>query len=444
RQQRQFAQIVAEEGQQLLGWRTVPTNNTGLGASALAGEPFIQQVFIQKNNVSGTVGRPATADRGSGRSLTAPEEQLAFERKLFVIRKRAEREIEGKPFYVASLSSRTLVYKGMLLGEQLGDYFPDLHHPDFHSAIALVHSRFSTNTFPSWERAHPYRYVIHNGEINTVQGNVNWLRAREKLFATAAFGDDLPKVLPLIDPDGSDTAMFDNCLEFLALTGRSLPHAVMMMIPEPWEKNEEMCDAKKAFYEFHSHLMEPWDGPASIGFSDGTVVGAVLDRNGLRPSRYTITKDGLVIMASETGVVDIPPENVAHKGRLQPGRMLLVDTAQGRLISDEELKHTLAEEHPYRDWINQHTVDLSDLPKTSDFFEKSDVLKTKKSDVFQSDATLTQQQQAFGYTFEDLRVLMAPMARDGQEAIGSMGDDTPLAILSDKPQPLYNYFKQLF
>ncbi len=436
RQQRHFAHIVAEEGQQLLGWRAVPTNNSGLGASALAGEPFIQQVFIHKNSEDGTVGRPATASNSSGRPLTVPEEQLAFERKLFVIRKRAEREIEGKPFYFASLSSRTLVYKGMLLGEQLGGYFPDLHDPDFHSAIALVHSRFSTNTFPSWERAHPYRYVIHNGEINTVQGNVNWLRAREKLFATEAFGDDLPKVLPLIDPNGSDTAMFDNCLEFLALTGRSLPHAVMMMIPEPWEKNEEMCDAKKAFYEFHSHLMEPWDGPASIGFSDGTVVGAVLDRNGLRPSRYTITKDGLVIMASETGVVDIPPENVAHKGRLQPGRMLLVDTAQGRLISDEELKHTLAEEYPYRDWINQHTIDLADLPKTSD--------SSKKSALVESDASLTQQQQAFGYTFEDLRVLMTPMARDGQEAIGSMGDDTPLAILSDKPQPLYNYFKQLF
>ncbi len=415
RQQRQFAHIVQEEGQQLLGWRTVPTNNQGLGATALAGEPFIQQVFIQKNH-----------------DIT---DQLAFERKLFVIRRRAEKEIEGQPFYVASLSSRTLVYKGMLLGEQLAGYFSDLHDPDMQSAIALVHSRFSTNTFPSWERAHPYRYVIHNGEINTVRGNVNWLRAREKLFVTEALGGDLPKVLPLIDPNGSDTAMFDNCLEFLTLTGRSLPHAIMMMIPEPWDKHEEMCDAKKAFYEFHSHLMEPWDGPASIGFSDGTVVGAVLDRNGLRPSRYTVTKDGLVIMASETGVVDIAPENVAYKGRLEPGRLLLVDTAQGRLISDAELKHELAQQYPYREWINHHTMDLSDLPPSP-----QPAAQRQEAD----EGTITQQQQAFGYTFEDLRLIIAPMARDGREAIGSMGDDTPLAILSDKPQPLYNYFKQLF
>jgi glutamate synthase (ferredoxin) len=264
---------------------------------------------------------------------------------------------------------------------------------------------------------------------------MNWLRAREKLFTTDLFGDDLPKVLPLVDPQGSDTTMFDNCLEFLALTGRSLPQAIMMMIPEPWEKNGEMCDAKKAFYEFHSHLMEPWDGPAAIGFSDGTVVGAVLDRNGLRPSRYTITHDGLVVMASETGVLDIPPENVAYKGRLQPGRMLLVDTAQGRMISDEEIKHELANERPYRQWIKAHTVDMSELPS----FRPS-----PRPSPWEEEGVVTQQQQAFGYTFEDLRMIMAPMAQDGQEAIGSMGDDTPLAILSDKPQPLFNYFKQLF
>ena len=421
-----LAEIVREEGQQVLGWRDVPTNNEGLGETAVASEPHISQIFIKNL----TTRNPQRKIQKNPRNP-----RLSFERELAVIRKRATKEMVGNgPFYIASLSSRTIVYKGMLLGEQLAGYFPDLRHPALRSAIALIHSRFSTNTFPSWERAHPYRTIIHNGEINTVRGNVNWLRAREARLSSDAFGDDLPKMLPIIEPDGSDTANFDNALEFLVLNGRSLPHAVMMLIPEPWDKHATMPDDKKAFYEFHSHLMEPWDGPAAIGFTDGVVVGAVLDRNGLRPSRYTVTKDGRLIMASETGVLEIAPENVQCKGRLEPGRMLLVDTAQGCIVSDAEIKQTIAGEHPYRQWIERYTVNLADLPAppTSEVGATPEVLE------------LTRLQPVFGYTFEDLRLILAPMARDGQEPIGSMGDDTPLAILSGKPQLLYNYFKQLF
>ncbi len=413
--EQQLGQIVVEEGLDVLGWRTVPTNNESLGQTAVSGEPLIRQLFI---------------------SQTTPfENPKDFERKLYIVRKRAEKEIEAgeEPFYIASLSSQTIVYKGMLLSEQLPEYYADLSDSDFESAIALVHSRFSTNTFPSWKLAHPYRYVIHNGEINTVRGNENWLHAREAQFVSEAFGDDLPKVLPLIDPAGSDTSKFDKCLEFLTLSGRSLPHAVMMMIPEPWERHQHMDSAKRAFYEYHSHLMEPWDGPASIGFTDGTVVGGVLDRNGLRPSRYTVTKDGLVILASEVGAVEIAPENVAYKGRLEPGRMLLVDTAQKRIVSNEEIKAEMAAAQPYQEWIDAQTVSIEELSPV----EPEQVGKINGK-------TITERQQAFGYTFEDLRMLIAPMARDGKEALGSMGDDTPLAVLSDKPQTLYNYFKQLF
>ncbi len=411
----QIEQIVVEEGLEVLGWRDVPTNNESLGETAVSGEPFIRQLFI--------------------RNTTPSKDTLHFERKLFIIRKRAEKEIDAadEPFYIASLSSKTIVYKGMLLSEQLQAYYADLSDPEFQTAIALVHSRFSTNTFPSWELAHPYRYVIHNGEINTVRGNENWLHAREAQIVTDAFGDDLHKVFPLIDPAGSDTSKFDKCLEFLTLSGRSLPHAVMMMIPEPWEKHQEMDPAKRAFYEYHSHLMEPWDGPASIGFTDGVVVGGVLDRNGLRPSRYTVTKDGLLVLASEVGAVEIAPENIAYKGRLEPGRMLLVDTAQKRIVSNEEIKQQMAEAQPYQEWIAANTLSLDDLPETES--EQAGKLNSK---------TITETQQAFGYTFEDLRMLITPMARDGKEALGSMGDDTPLAVLSDKPQTLYNYFKQLF
>ncbi len=419
--ERHFASIVQREGGRLLGWRDVPTDNSSLGETAKAGEPFIRQVFI-----------------GRGPDLMDDE----FERKLYMIRKRAENSIplegeEGAAFYIASLSSRTVVYKGMLMATQLVRYYPDLSDPSMQTAIALVHSRFSTNTFPSWERAHPNRYLVHNGEINTLRGNVNWMRARQALFASPLFGDDLEDLLPIIDEEGSDSAMFDNCLEFLYLSGRSLPHAVMMMIPEPWSKHESMMVEKRAFYEYHSCLMEPWDGPASIAFSDGVQVGAVLDRNGLRPSRYVVTKDGLVVMASEAGVLDIAPERVLHKGRLQPGRMLLVDTAAGRIISDKELKGRMARAYPYQEWLDQHLVSLDELDSTPIHLPVTSGERRVSPD-------LVQRQQVFGYTFEDLRIIIAPMAKNGVEPLGSMGDDTPLAVLSERPQLLYTYFKQLF
>ena len=354
-----------------------------------------------------------------------------------MIRKRAASEIQGSGipgthrWYVPSISCRTIVYKGMLTPGQVGEYYPDLRDPDFESGLALVHSRFSTNTFPSWERSHPYRYIAHNGEINTLRGNVNWMHARQALFATEAFGPDIKKILPIINQNGSDSAMFDNCLELLYLSGRSLPHAMMMMIPEPWVGHESMSAERKAFYEYHSCLMEPWDGPASVAFTDGVQIGACLDRNGLRPSRYYVTKDDLVVMASEVGVLDIAPERVLSKGRLQPGRMFLIDTALGRIVADDEIKDAMAKAQPYGQWLDQNMVELASLPEAPHLPEPDH-------------ETVTQRQQAFGYTFEDLRVLMVPMARDGVEAIGSMGTDTPLAVLSEKPQLLYNYFKQLF
>src|SRR5919199_443878 len=412
-----FADIVAEEGQQILGWRDVPTDNSSLGNTAKSSEPFMQQVFIQRS--------PHLAD------------DLAFERKLYVIRKRSHNAIRAThvdPYwYPSSLSCRTVVYKGMLMPVQVGQYYPDLHDPDMESALALVHSRFSTNTFPSWERSHPYRYIAHNGEINTLRGNINWMHARQSLFESELFGDDMKKVQPVINIDGSDSLIFDNALELLVLAGRSLPHAMMMMIPEPWTAHPSMSDEKKAFYKYHSCLMEPWDGPASIAFTDGTSIGAVLDRNGLRPSRYYVTKDDLVIMASEAGVLPIEPERVALKGRLQPGRMFLVNMEEGRIVADEEIKSQIASEHPYRDWINQHMVELAQL---------KDAPEVPESDS--QSLPLIQRQMAFGYTFEDVRLLLTPMARDGVEAVGAMGADTPLAVLSDRPKLLYDYFKQLF
>jgi glutamate synthase (ferredoxin) len=415
--EQRVAEIVREEGQRFLGWRTVPTNNSSLGETARASEPMVRQLFIERSD--------------------EVKSALEFERKLYVIRRRAENALRDAPndphpeFYFCSLSHKTLVYKGMLMCEQLEEFYPELADSALETAMALVHSRFSTNTFPSWARAHPYRYVAHNGEINTLRGNMNWMHARQALFSSPLFGDDLKKLLPIICTDGSDSGMFDNCLELLVLAGRSLPHAVMMMIPEPWSNHESMSDEKKAFYEYHSCLMEPWDGPASIAFTDGVRIGAVLDRNGLRPSRYYVTKDDLVIMASEVGVLDIPPERVLQKGRLQPGRMFLVDTSEGRIVADEEIKRSISTEQPYRAWIDKHMVSLADLPAVNDLPEPDH-------------QTVIQRQQVFGYSFEDLRILMVPMARDGVEAVGSMGTDTPLAVLSDKPQLLYNYFKQLF
>jgi glutamate synthase (ferredoxin) len=411
-------EIITSEGQRLLGWRTVPTDNLYLGETAKSCEPIIRQVFIARSQ--------------------AIKDDIAFERKLYVIRRRAENALRyagaagGEYFYVSSLSYKTIIYKGMLTARQIVTFFPDLCEPLVEAAIAVVHSRFSTNTFPSWGRAHPYRYLIHNGEINTLRGNENWMHARQAMLSSGLFGNDLPKLFPIIQEDGSDSAKFDNCLEFLALSGRSLPHAMMMMIPEPWENHESMDDRKRAFYEYHSSLMEPWDGPASIAFTDGTVVGAVLDRNGLRPSRYYVTKDDLVVMASEVGVLDVPPERVLEKRRLQPGRMFLVDTKQGRIISDEEIKQQMAIAHPYRQWLNEYLVRFDELPSVPE-----------KQPPYNHQATL-QRLQAFGYNFEDLRINLGPMAQNSIQPVGSMGTDTPLAVLSDKPQLLYNYFKQLF
>jgi glutamate synthase (ferredoxin) len=416
--ERALEKIIADEGQRLLGWRKVPTDNMYLGETAKTYEPFVRQVFI-----------------GRGEGI---EDDMAFERKLYVIRRRAENELRcgadtiGEYFYVPSMSCRTLIYKGMLTPRQLATFYPDLTDALIESAIAVVHSRFSTNTFPSWGRAHPYRYLIHNGEINTLRGNENWMHARQSMVDSRLFGKDLSKLFPIIQEDGSDSAKFDNCLEFLALSGRSLPHAMMMMIPEPWENHESMDDGKRAFYEYHSSLTEPWDGPASIAFTDGTVVGAVLDRNGLRPSRYYVTKDDLVIMASEVGVLDVPPERILEKRRLQPGRMFLVDTKEGRIISDEEIKEEMASARPYRQWLSEHSVHFDQLPAIPE-----------KDPPYNHQAAL-QRLRAFGYSFEDLRVNIGPMAQNGIQPVGSMGTDTPLAVLSDKPQLLYNYFKELF
>src|SRR5579875_1193620 len=412
-----FEHIVQSEGQTVLGWRTVPTDNRSLGETARSCEPFIRQIFI---------------GRADGLA-----DDMAFERKLYVIRKRAYAElrastIDGAEYwYLPSLSYKTFVYKGMLLTEQLAQYYADLTHPAMETALALVHSRFSTNTFPSWDRAHPYRYLAHNGEINTLRGNINWMRAREALFESELFGEDVKKIRPIVNPYGSDSAMFDNTLELLVLAGRSLPHAVMMMIPEPWSNHESMDDARRAFYQYHSSLMEPWDGPASIAFTDGKQIGAVLARNGLRPSRYYVTRDDLVVMASEAGVLDVPPEDVVRKGRLQPGRMFLVDTEQGRIIEDEEIKQKVASERPYRLWLDEHLVTLADLPPAPE-------VPPPDHD------TLLHRQIAFGYTFEYLRLLIQPMAASGVEAVGSMGNDSALAVLSTKPRLLYDYFKQLF
>ena len=410
-----FEQIVKEEGQEVIGWRDVPTNNSPLGNTAKSSEPFVQQVFIKR-----------------GANIT---DDIAFERKLYVIRKLSHNAIRGKKidtyWYPCSLSARTLVYKGMLMPVQVGEYYPDLHDPDIESALALVHSRFSTNTFPSWERSHPYRYIAHNGEINTLRGNINWMYARQSLFESDLFGEDIKKIHPAINIDGSDSLIFDNALELLFLAGRSLPHAVMMMIPEPWTNHESMDEAKKAFYKYHSCLMEPWDGPASIAFTDGKTIGAVLDRNGLRPSRYYVTKDDLVIMASEAGVLAIAPDRVAAKGRLQPGRMFLVSIDEGRIIADQEIKDKIVNEYPYGEWLEKHLVEL---PKLTD----------APPENITEELPLIQRQTTFGYTFEELRLLLTPMARDGVEAVGAMGVDTPLAVLSDRPRLLYDYFKQLF
>ena len=416
-----FEALIRDEDQVVLGWRDVPTDDSTLGDSARRAQPIFRQIFV-----------------GAGAATAASADPLAFERKLYVIRKRLEHQVdaldlaEKKSFYVVSLSSRTCIWKGMLTAAQLPEFFVDLRDPDLESALALVHQRFSTNTFPSWPLAHPYRVIAHNGEINTLRGNINWMRAREGLLSSPLFAEgDLQQLLPVIREGGSDTATFDNVLEFLIMSGRSLPHAMLMMIPEPWQNHESMDPARRAFYEYHSSLMEPWDGPAAMAFSDGTMIGAVLDRNGLRPSRYYVTKDDLVIMASEVGVLDIPAENIRCKERLHPGKVFLVDTSLGRIVDDQEIKSALAAAQPYQRWLAEHLIDIRDLPDAPHL-------------PLPDHTTVLRRQRAFGYTEEDLRLLLAPMAQAGEEATGSMGTDTALAVLSAKPRLLFDYFKQLF
>ena len=406
----QIEGIMGEEGLEVLGWREVPIDNSEIGQFAKRAEPTFRQVFIS-----------GTDDQGQRLS------GIDLDRRAFIARKRVEHEVGT---YFPSLSSRTIVYKGMLTTDQLLSFFGDLADERYETAMALVHSRFSTNTFPSWPLAHPYRMVAHNGEINTVMGNRNWMHAREGRFSSPAFGDRLERAFPIMTPDASDTASFDEALELLHLAGRSLPHAVLMMIPEAWENQLDMPDWKRDFYRYHASMMEPWDGPASVAFTDGTVVGAVLDRNGLRPSRYWVTEDGLVVMASEVGVLDIDQSTVVRKGRLQPGRMFLVDTSQGRIVEDEEVKRGLAEAEAYGDWLAERSVYLEDLPPR--------FLLTPQH------ATIVTHQRVFGWTQEDLKILLGPEARTGSEPIGSMGSDTPVAVLSQRPRLLFDYFKQLF
>ncbi|MET8003262.1 glutamate synthase large subunit [Nonomuraea glycinis] len=408
-------EIAAEEGLTVLGWRDVPVDRTLPGPSARAVMPFFKQIFV---------------------AAPGGESGLELDRLAFCLRKRAEHEVD---VYFTSLSARTIVYKGMLTPDQVEPFFPDLSDERYHSAIALVHSRFSTNTFPSWPLAHPYRYIAHNGEINTVKGNRNWMRAREAMLESSVIPGDLSRLFPICDPDASDTASFDEVLELLHLGGRTLPHAVLMMIPEAWENHTEMDPARRAFYEFHSSLMEAWDGPASITFTDGTLAGAVLDRNGLRPGRFWVTADGLVVLASEAGVLDFAPEDVVRKGRLQPGRMFLIDTARGKIIEDDEIKAELAAELPYEDWLHAGLVRFEELPA-----RRRGVVSETRSVEGPTHEALVKRQQTFGYTEEELRIILAPMARSGLEPIGSMGTDTPVAVLSEKPRLLFDYFTQLF
>jgi glutamate synthase (NADPH) large chain len=419
-----IAALALDEGLTVLGWREVPFEAAACGAGARAVQPRLVQLFVA----------------GAG-----GETGLVLERMAFCLRKRAEHETGT---YFASLSSRTLVYKGMLSAVQLGPFFPDLDDPRFASALALVHSRFSTNTFPSWPLAHPYRYVAHNGEINTIRGNRNWMRAREAMLASELIpasrdGQGLSRLFPILDEHGSDSASFDECLELLHLGGRSLPHAVLMMIPEPWEKHAEMPRERRAFYEFHAAMMEPWDGPALIAFTDGSVIGAVLDRNGLRPGRYWVTRDGLVVLASEVGVLDIDPATVVRKGRLRPGRIFLADTAQGRIIDDDEVKRTLAAAHPYESWLHAGLIHLDDLPP-SPSPSKPMAPTVPLEQAVGANGSLVDRQRLHGYTEEEVRVILGPMARAGAEPIGSMGTDTPVAVLSDRPRLVFDYFTQLF
>ncbi len=412
-----YAACAASEGMTLLGWRDVPTDNSTLGETVKPTEPMHMQVFLARN------------------PKTKSEDE--FERRLYILRKTISGIMHGKRgrqvshYFPVSLSCRTLIYKGMFLADQLGAYYPDLHDPDFESALALVHQRFSTNTFPAWSLAHPYRMVAHNGEINTLRGNNNWMAARQASVSSPKFGDDISKLWPISYEGQSDTACFDNALEFLTMGGYPLAHAMMMLIPEAWAGNQSMNEERRAFYEYNAALMEPWDGPAAIAFTNGRQIGATLDRNGLRPARYVVTRDDRIIMASEVGVLPIPEEEIVTKWRLQPGKMLLVDLEAGRLIPDEELKSQLAQRHPYKKWLERTQIELEDLPDTSEAAPISNL-------------ALLDRQQMFGYTQEDLKILMTPMATTGEEAVGSMGNDTPISALSEKAKLLFTYFKQNF
>ena len=403
-------QTVLAEGQLVLGWRDIPVERGAAGVHAGLFAPVMRQLFV------------GAADDLDG-------DLLALERKLYVIRRIAERQA-GPDLVIPSFSARTLVYKGMLTSPQLARYFPDLTDERMESALALVHSRFSTNTFPSWELAHPYRMIAHNGEINTLRGNVNWIRARESQLASELFGSDMEKLVPVIRPAGSDTAVFDNVLELLVLSGRSLPHALMMMVPEAYGGRADVSDELRGFYRFHECLTEAWDGPAAIAFTDGTVIGATLDRNGLRPGRWLETTDGWVVLASEAGVLDIPADRIVRKGRLQPGKLFLVDLEQGRIVPDTEVKAEVAARRPYGAWFDREHVRLADLPARPPAHMASEPVRRL--------------QLAFGYTQEDMKVMLAPLAISGEEAIGSMGNDTPLAVLSGRRPLMYSYFKQLF
>ena len=407
-----MAKLAGDEGLDIIGWRDVPIDGGTLGSISEAAMPSIHQVFVAPS---------------AGTSLTDADPALAIDRLAFVLRKRAEHEIND--CYVVSLSARTITYKGMLTSHQLAEFFPDLSDDRVASGLALVHSRFSTNTFPSWPLAHPYRYLAHNGEINTVAGNRNWMRAREALCATDLI-PGLERAFPVVTPGASDSASFDEVLELLHLGGRPLHHAVLMMIPEAWENHRTMDPARRAFYRYHAALMEPWDGPAAVAFTDGTVIGAVLDRNGLRPARYWVTDEGIVVLASEVGVLDVAPESVVRKGRLQPGRMFLVDTARGRIVDDDEIKSELAAEQPYSEWLDAGQIELEDLPPR--------LMLTPQH------ASVIGRQRLFGYTNEELRLILEPMAKSGSEPLGSMGTDTAIAVLSDRPRLIYDYFTQLF
>src|SRR5580693_8040903 len=405
-----------EQGLTVLGWRDTPINGDTIGRVARNTQPYIEQIFVRRE--------PGM-------------DQDALERKLYVLRKASEAAVrksnvkEKDFFYIPSLSSRTIVYKGLLLAPQIATFYKELSDPEVMSALCLVHQRFSTNTFPSWKLAHPYRYICHNGEINTLRGNANWMYARQSVLASPLFGKDIRKLLPIMAPGGSDSAMLDNAVELLTLSGRSLPHVMSMLIPEAWDHDPSMPEDVKAFYEYHASLMEPWDGPAAVAFTDGRVIGAKLDRNGLRPGRYLVTHGGLAIFASEAGVLPVKPEEIRMKGRLAPGRMLLVDTEQKRLIPDEEVKKQLAARQPYAQWLKENQITLDHLPIPTH--------------VHATDhETIVMRQRAFGYTDEDLKIILEPAALKAEEPVGSMGIDTPLACLSDKPQLLFSYFKQTF